>query len=119
MFIMKKIKKLAAIGLAALLLVGSMSSLAVFAANDEPVSLFKGGGVESATLNEDGSVNSFGGHWYTNFLGATLETEEVHSGNKAIKLTGNEADTTKQGAMVYGAWPASKAVDSFSEVRAT
>ncbi len=40
---MKKIKKLAAIGLAALLLVGSMSSPAVFAADDAPVSLFTGG----------------------------------------------------------------------------
>lgn len=114
---MKKIKKLAAIGLAALLLVGSMSSLAVFAANDEPVSLFTGGGVESATLNEDGSVKSFGGHWYSTFSGATLETENVHSGNNAIKLTSTNEDVSTYGASVYGAWPHSTTVDSYSEVR--
>ncbi len=114
---MKKIKKLAAIGLAALLLVSTMSSLAVFAANDASVSLFTGGDIESATLNGDGSVKSFGGDWNSTFSGATLETEEVHSGTKAIKLTSDAGENTNFEASVYGGWQNSSTVDSYSEVR--
>lgn len=114
---MKRIKKLAAIGLAALLLVSTMSSMAVFAADDAPASLFSGGDVEKATLKDDGSVEDFGGQWDPVFSGATLETKEVHGGTKAIKLTSNLTDGTKHGASVHGGWLKSSTVDSYSEVR--